>query len=88
MSNVQGMEELEEDPEPSEGTWRQVRTRESTNGSDDSEVERNLLEENADSKSGGCPSRYFHNWFDSENNKSGSDPKPDELNELSKNWEQ
>ena len=88
VSNVQGTEELEEDPESSEGTWRQVRTRKSTNGSDDSEVERNLLEENADSKSRGRPSRYFQDWFDSKNNKSGSNPEPDELDEPSKNREQ
>ena len=86
-SNAQGTEELEEDPESSEGTWRQVRTWRSTNGLNDSEVERNLLEENADSESGGRPSRYFHDWFNSENNKSGSDPEPDELNEPSKNQE-
>ena len=86
-SNAQGTEELEEDPESSEGTWRQVRTRKSTNGLDDSEVERNLLEENADSESGGRPSRYFHDWFDSKKNKSGSNPKPDELDEPSKNQE-
>ena len=88
VSNIQSTEELEEDPESSEETWRQVRTRKSTNGSDDSEVKRNLLEENADSKSGGRPSRYFHDWFDSENNNSESNPKPDKLDELSKNWEQ
>ena len=87
-SNAQGTEELEEDPESSEGTWRQVQIRKSTNGSDDSEVKRNLLEENVDSKSGGRPGRYFHDWFNSKNNKSGSDPEPDELDELSKNREQ
>ena len=87
-SNAQGTEELEEDPESSEGTWRQVQTRKSTNGSDDLEVERNLLEENTDSESGGHPSRYFHDWFNSENNKSGSDPEPDELDEPGKNQEQ
>ena len=86
--NVQGTEELEEDPESSEGTWRQVWTWKSTNGLDDLKVERNLLEEDTDSESGGRPSRYFHNWFDSKNNKSRSDPKPDELDEPSKNWEQ
>ena len=82
------MEEPEGGSESSEGTWRPVRTQGSRNRSDNSEVERNLLEGNSDSKTGGCPSKYFCDWFNSENNKDEDDLKSNKPNELEESQEQ
>ena len=73
VSNAPNTEEPEEGSESSEETWRQVWTQGSRKRLDDSEVERNLLERNSDSTSGGRPSRYLQDWFNSEDNKSEND---------------
>ena len=87
VSNGPSTEEPEVDSESSEGTWRQVRTQGSRNRSDNSEVERNLLEENSGSESRGRPSRYFRDWFDSEDNKGENNLNPDEPDEPEENQE-
>ena len=88
MLNAPNTEEPEEGSESSEGTWRQVQTQGSRNRLDDSEVERNLLERNSDSKSGGCPSRYFQDWFNSKDNKGKNDLNSNEPNEPEVSQEQ
>ena len=87
VSNGPSTEEPEVDSESSEGTWRHVWTQGSRNRLDDSEVERNLLEENSDSKSGGRPSRYFRDWFNSEDNKGKNNLNPNEPDEPEENQE-
>ena len=87
VSNVPSTEEPEVGSESSKGIWRQVWTQGSRNRWDNSEVERNLLEKNSDSKSGGHPSRYFQDWFDSEDNKGENDLDSNEPDEPEENQE-
>ena len=85
--NLLSTEKPEVGSKLSEETWRQVWTQGSRNRSDNSEVERDLLGGNSDSKSGGRPSRYFHDWFNSKGNKYENDLESNQLDEPEENQE-